>query len=240
MKTKNAILEIYNYLNIINPRLGKLYKFTGFNPLPDKFVFDENSIKERLYLSQMAANVSLPDFLYNDKVDLKKLFKTSVKRLNQILKSDYKKGLSKDFAQKFETYLVLRKKLTEILIKEFKKEDFDEGLAYTEIYSIDAIFFDLLDGIFETEFNFSKNLNNLEEKYKIYYSEKLKKIEEKNNNKNNENIQIILNNVKINNKIIKNQKSELKNEIKSEKNKKIIEIKKVKNSQFENTSKEKK
>ncbi len=239
MKTINTNLEIYNYLNLVNPRLGRQYKITGFNPLPDDFVFDENSIKERLYLGQMATNISYPTFLFNEKVDLKKMFKLSVKRLNQILRSNFKKYLSNDFGQKFETYLVLRKSLTEILIKEFKKEDFDENGAYFDICSIDTIFFDLLDGIFEAEFNFSEILNNLENEYKIYYLEKLKKIEEKIIEKNKKNTQKIIINEKINKKIIENQKSELKNEIKSEKIKKLDEIKKVKNSQFEKTNKEK-
>lgn len=239
MKTKNTNLEIFNYLNLVNPRLGKLYKITGFNPLPDDFVFDENTIKERLYLGQMAKDISYPNFLFNEKIDLKKMFKLSVKRLNQISKSNFKKYLSKEFAEKFELYLVLRTKLTEILIREFKKEDFDEIGAYSEICSIDPIFFDLLDGIFESEFNFNEILNNLEDEYKIYYFEKLKKIEEKNNQKNNEKIQKIIINEKINKKIIENQKTELKNEIKSVKIQKQKEVEKVKNSIIEKTNKEK-
>lgn len=231
---------------MVNGHLGKLYKLSGFNPLPEDFVFDEEAIKERLYLGQMASEISFPKFLFEEKKNLKKRFKLSLKRINKILKEKkYNAFTTPKFADKFETYLVLRQKLTTIFISKFKQDDFDECEAYSEIYEIDPIFFDLLDGIFESGFDFPEILNELEAEYKVYYVEKLKKIEQKNNAKiNKEIIQNLIKNSKINEQIneqiIENQKSEIKNEKKSEKLKKIKEIEKIKKSQAEREGKEKK
>lgn len=239
MKKKTTNIEIYNYLNIVNKRLGKLYRISGFNPLPDDFVFDENAIKERLYLGQMANGISYPKFLFEGKSLLKKRFKLSLKRINQILKEGkYDKFLSQEFSRKFEIYLVLRRELTKIIISSFSKEDFDECEAYAEICSLDTIFFDLFDGIFESEFNFLEVLNNLESQYKVYYLEKLKKIEKKNNKKIEKNIQKIIINEKINNKIIENQKNEIKIEKKTQKENKNKEIEKIKASKMQRRNKE--
>ena len=96
----NENIEIYNYLNLTNPRLGKLYKMTGYNPLPKNFSFTKDAIKDRLYLNQMPSEISFPDFLYEDKKNLKKRFKLSLKRINQILKEKkYENKMTPAFAQ---------------------------------------------------------------------------------------------------------------------------------------------
>lgn len=211
--------EIYNYLNLVDRRLGLLYKRTGYNPLPSSFSFDSESIKERLYLNQMPSSMSFPDFLYEEKKDLKKRFNMTIKRINQILKEQkYKACMSKDFAEKFEVYLLMRKEVTSLILKDFNKPDFDECDAYIEICSINTIFFDLLEQIFDDEFNFSDILPTLEDVYNIYYSERLKRLEEKRN------AQISKNNQKIAENIAINQKNQIKLEKKSEKNNKLKQI----------------
>ena len=94
--------EIYNYLNLVDKRLGNLYKKTGFNPLPADFKFDKETIKERLYLNQMASVLSFPEFLYEEKKQLKKRFNQTLKLIKTILKEEkYTQYMSPEFARKF-------------------------------------------------------------------------------------------------------------------------------------------
>ena len=167
----------------------------------------------------MPSSMSFPEFLYEEKKDLKKRFKMTIKRINQILKEQkYKACMSKDFAEKFENYLIMRREVTSLILKDFNKPDFDECDAYIEICSINTIFFDLLEQIFDDEFNFSDILPTLEDVYNIYYSERLKRLEEKRN------VQISKNNQKIAENIAINQKNQIKLEKKSEKNNKLKQI----------------
>lgn len=216
---KTTTKEIYNYLNLVDRRLGLLYKLTGYNPLPSSFSFDSEAIVERLYLNQMPSSMSFPEFLYEEKKDLKKRFNMTIKRINQILKEQkYKACMSKDFTDKFEVYLLMRREVTSLILKDFNKSNFDECAAYIEICSINTIFFDLLEQIFDDEFNFSDILPTLEDLYNIYYSERLKRLEDKRNK------QIAKNNQKIAENIAINQKNQIKLEKKSEKNNKLKQI----------------
>lgn len=233
----NENLEIYNYLNLTNRRLGKLYKTTGYNPLPKNFSFTKDVIKDRLYLNQMPSEISFPDFLYEEKRNLKKRFKLSLKRINQILKErKYENKMTPAFAQMFESYMLMRKEVTSMILKDFSKFDFDECDAYTEICSINTIFFDLLEEIFDDEFNFYEVSFDLEYRYGVYYAERLKRINKKNKQeiakKLNENNLLIQKNIQ------KIQKNELKNEKIKEKLTKIKEINKFK-SQKQKKDKEK-
>lgn len=233
----NENLEIYNYLNLTNRRLGKLYKTTGYNPLPKNFSFTKDVIKDRLYLNQMPSEISFPDFLYEEKRSLKKRFKLSLKRINQILKErKYENKMTPAFAQMFESYMLMRKEVTSMILKDFSKFDFDECDAYTEICSINTIFFDLLEEIFDDEFNFYEVSFDLEYRYGVYYAERLKRINKKNKQeiakKLNENNLLIQKNIQ------KIQKNELKNEKIKEKLTKIKEIDKFK-SQKQKKDKEK-
>ena len=216
---KTTTKEIYNYLNLVDRRLGLLYKLTGYNPLPSSFSFNSEAIVERLYLNQMPSSMSFPEFLYEEKKDLKKRFNMTIKRINQILKEQkYKACMSKDFTDKFEVYLLMRREVTSLILKDFNKSNFDECAAYIEICSINTIFFDLLEQIFDDEFNFSDILPTLEDLYNIYYSERLKRLEDKRNK------QIAKNNQKIAENIAINQKNQIKLEKKSEKNNKLKQI----------------
>lgn len=216
---KSDVKEIYNYLNLVDRRLGTLYKLTGYNPLPANFVFDNETIVERLYLNQMPSTISFPDFLYEDKKLLKKRFKMTLKRIQQILKEKkYSEFMSKKFANKFESYLLMRKAVTNLLLKDFRKYSFDECDAYIEICSINTIFFDLLEQIFDDEFNFLDILPTLEDVYNLYYSERLKRLEAKRNKKISQNAQ------KITENIVQNQKNQIKLEKKSEKEHKMKQV----------------
>ena len=226
----NTNTEIFNYLNLVDKRLGKLYKTSGFNPLPEDFSFSKATIKERLYLNQMPSTISFPDFLYEEKKALKKRFKQTASLIKNILKEGkFKQYMSPAFAKKFELYLVMRREVTSLIIKDFKKEDFDENDAYTEICQIDTIFFDLLEGFFEPGFNFLNILPELEKKYNIYYSERLKLLEQKNNEKIVKNAlensqQMVNNKTKKQENNLKLQKNNLKNEIRREKIQKTKEV----------------
>ncbi len=234
--------EIYNYLNLVDKRLGNLYKKTGFNPLPADFKFDKETIKERLYLNQMASALSFPEFLYEEKNQLKKRFNQTLKLIKTILKEEkYTQYMSPEFARKFEVYMVMRREITSLVLKDFSKESFDECSAYMEICSINTIFFDLLDGFFEDGFNFLEVLPTLENNYNIYYNERLKLIEKKNNEKLEKNtiensLFIAKNNEKINKNNLKMQKNNLKIEKQQQKIEKEREILKFK-SKIENRSK---
>ena len=225
--------EIYNYLNLTNRRLGRLYRITGYNPLPDTFVFNQESIKERLYLNQMPSDISFPDFLYEDKKSLKKRFALSLKRIKQILKEKkYETKMTPEFTRKFESYLVLRREVTSLILKDFSKDSFDECDAYTEICSINTIFFDLLDEIFDDEFSFYDISFDLEYRYNIYYAERLKRLEKKNNEEISKKSTEI--NLNIQKNIQKNQKKEIKNEKILEKNTKNKEISNFKQEKMKN------
>lgn len=71
-------IEIYNYLNLINYKLAKMYKKGLYNPFSDSFSLTEEMIKERLIFSQF--KIKLPDFIFEEKKKIKKYFKNSQKK----------------------------------------------------------------------------------------------------------------------------------------------------------------
>lgn len=179
----NTNYDVLNYLNLTNPRLGKMYKLTGFNPLPENFVLDEDKIKERLHLSLLAQNANIPEFMFEEKKSVKKYFKISLKNIKKLQKFANTIVFDEVFRTKIDFYLKARKEVTESILKEFKSVRFDECSAYEEIYAIDPIFADLLEEIFENDFNTNEILRDLEEKYQISYLKKIKILEEKNKKK---------------------------------------------------------
>lgn len=174
-------IEIFNYLNLVNTRIGKFYKLSGFNPLPDNFVFSKQIIEERLFLNQMQTNIVFPEFLYKDKNCFKKHLKICVSNAKKLLKiEEAKKNMSQDFYQKFCTFLSITEKVVGFVIKDLNNYNFDETEAYQEIYNIDPIMFDVLqEQLFQENLDFSKILNGFEKKYKLSYAEKLKLINKK-------------------------------------------------------------
>ena len=70
-KALNTNIEIYNYLNITNRKLGKLYKYSGYTFLPASFDITPETIKERLYLNEMEKSDIFPPFVLNDKKSIK-------------------------------------------------------------------------------------------------------------------------------------------------------------------------
>lgn len=175
----NANIEILNYLNLINKRLGKQYQVTGYNPLPKDFILDKDKIKERLFLGQMNDPVLFQRFVYKDKKEIKKILKISQKNTKNLLKDIFKKSLSTEFDKKLSLYLTFRYEIINMILKEFKNYDFNEFIAFEEIYAIDPIFGEIFESIFEKEFNFY-SLDNVEDKYKLSYLEKIKILEKKN------------------------------------------------------------
>lgn len=174
-------IEIYNYLNLINYKLAKLYKNGLYNPFSNDFVLTEEKIKERLIFGQIENK--LPNFIFEEKKKIKKYFKNSQKNTKKLIKNLKKLNFSELFEQKFESYLKIRLKLTKIIIHEFGKSNFNESEALEEIFSLDPIYADLLSNIFDQDCDIEKLVENLENEYNLTYSQKLKIIEKKNNQK---------------------------------------------------------
>jgi len=179
----NTNFAIYNYLNLINRRVAKAFRSTGRSPLPANFKVTKEAIVERLYLNQMQSSITFPEFLFEDNRAVKKRFKASVKQIKQLqamLKNAQFSGtMSANFLEKFSTYLKLRLFVTNSILKEFKRFYFNECDAYEEICAIDTIFFSLLDGTFEPDFDVRLYVDGLEEKYNIFYQERIERLEQK-------------------------------------------------------------
>jgi hypothetical protein len=230
----NTNYDVLNYLNLTNERLGKIYKLTGYNPLPEDFVLDEQTIKERLTLSQLAENIKYPDFVYEEKRAVKKSFKNSIKNLKKIKKNIEKFGFSPVFKEKMEFYISARMEVTASVLKDFSSVRFYENSAYEEVYAINPVLTELLSGIFESNFDLSAIDKNFEENYNLSYAQKVKVIEASNNKKiQNENLKQLdnLNFQNITQKNVEKEKIVKKNAKNAEKSK-IIENKKPKNTEI--------
>ncbi|MDE6583495.1 MAG: hypothetical protein K2K31_02470, partial [Clostridia bacterium] len=176
--------EIYNYLNLINRRLAKAYKYTGERILPNSFVFSKEKIMERLYLNQMRKGVVYPAYCYENRKEMKKMLKNSIKNINKITKKQlyFDWHFSKDFEIKLDFYFVLRKAICTRLLHEFNNIDFNECSAYAEIYGVNPVLTELMEDLGKSDVDFEELFKGLEKKYIIAYHEKFKKINEKNNN----------------------------------------------------------
>lgn len=171
--------EVYNFLNMINARLGKVYKLTGYNPLPRNFVMTKDLLKERLYLNQMSLNMNFPNFVYDNKNEVKKYFKNSIKNIKKMRKNIENYDFSPEFLEKLNVYFNIRIDITEALLKEFKNQRFDEKDAFQEIYRLNPILSNLMMELFNEHADIKSLLTNLEDKYQISYLEKLQLIEKK-------------------------------------------------------------
>lgn len=183
MKTTN--IEIYNFLNLTNHRFGKLYKYSGYCPLPNDFVITKQKIKEKLLLSQMKDDEIFPSFSCEDKGKIKKNFKNCLKNCRKIKKNNNFAEFSKDFAEKIEIYFDMEVELLEMLLKEFKSHTFDEVEAFRDFFNVDPIMSKFFEPLFECNADLKIILFDLEKKYNFSYSEKLKILEEKSTKKKN-------------------------------------------------------
>lgn len=172
-------LEILNFLNLINERLGRAYRLSGKNPLPKNFSMDKNLLKERFYLNQMAEKINYPDFIYQEKEKIKNYFKNSIKNIKKIEKIIKNCDFSDEFLEKLQTYFEIRLEITKILIKEFKNQRFDEKDAYQEIYTLNPVLSNLMPELFSEHIDVKSLLDDLEKKYQLSYLEKLQIIEKK-------------------------------------------------------------
>lgn len=185
----NTNFEVLNFLNLYNPRLGKLYKVSGYSPLPKNFSMDNDKIKECLYLNQIKKWIKYPEFIYDEKNHVKKYFKNSIKNIKKIEKNINKFNFSPDFSEKFKIYLDMRLEITTMILQEFKDQKFDESLAYQEIYDLNPIFGNFLESVFLDECNLNEILPDLEEKYEISYVEKIQLLEKGKEKKKRQNAQ---------------------------------------------------
>ena len=172
-------LEVFNFLNLINERLGKAYRLSGKNPLPKNFSMDKNLLKERFYLNQMAEKINFPDFIYQEKEKVKNYFKNSIKNIKKIKKIIKNYDFSDEFLEKLQTYFEIRLEITKMLITEFKNQRFDEKDAYQEIYTLNPILSNLMPELFDDHLDAKTLLADLEKEYQLSYLEKLQLIEKK-------------------------------------------------------------
>jgi hypothetical protein len=203
----NTNTEILNFLYLTSPRIGKSYQSSGINPLPESLSLTKDSIKERLYLGQMHLS-RFPDFIFSSKNQLKYLFQNSIKNIKKILKIELKSNFSPIFCKKLNIYLTLREKVTNLILKEFKKFNFDECDAYTEIFELDPVMFEVIGNLFDEKYSL-ESIKDLESRYNDLYQAKLKHIEEKTNNKISKNAEILSKKVLENTKVAKEQKQKI-------------------------------
>ncbi len=184
MKKKlNTNYEIYNYLNITNRKLGKIYKYTGTHCLPADFDVNADMFKERLFLNEMERQDIFPPFVIEEKKEIKKRLKNSIKNIQKLKKyaknSDVLQNFSQNFIKKFGLYLDSRHELSHAFLKDFESQSCDEVEMYRELFNLDPVFGEFLDGLFDAKPDFSKLCENLEEKYEKSYVEKLKLLDKK-------------------------------------------------------------
>ena len=203
----NTNTEILNFLYLTSPRIGKSYQSSGINPLPESLSLTKDSIKERLYLGQMHLS-KFPDFIFSSKNQLKYLFQNSIKNIKKILKIELKSNFSPIFCKKLNIYLALREKVTGLILKEFKKFNFDECDAYTEIFELDPVMFEVIGNLFDEKYSL-ESIKDLESRYNDLYQANLKHIEEKTNNKISKNAEILSKKVLENTKVAKAQKQKI-------------------------------
>lgn len=255
-KALNTNLEIYNYLNIVDKRLGKIYKYTGYSSLPDAFDVNEETIKEVLVISQMRDLTRQPDFLVEGKRHFKKRLKLSLKNCRNILKHEYYKSCcTKKFKAYLDIYFDMRKEITAQILKDTHNHDFDEAAAWQEIFNLNPVLGELTENLFEEKVDFEKLFSGLERKYNKSYAEKVALLEKKENKKRTNQIQMEegIKRVKKSKNIEKDAKIEEKSvkiAQKTAKNREIQQIRadikkngelnRTKNQASKNSSKEKK
>ena len=172
----------FNYLSLINSRLAEDYSKRGVCFLSKTFEPTQEDFEERIYLNQISIASNNPSFLFDEKKNIKKRLKISLKNLKKCEKIKFSGILSQNFAEKVETYLNARYRLTELILEDFSKFDFDENSAVLEISSINPILCSLFPDFFDENFNvedFEARLKDLEDKYVLSYLEKIKVLEKK-------------------------------------------------------------
>ena len=215
-KKLNNNVEVYNYLNVTNRKLGKLYKYTGTNCLPANFDVNSKTFEERLLLNEMKNEDVFPPFSYDEKKSVKNSIK-NIKKIKKTAKNaDFFKNYSQSFKNKFDFYLDLRHELTHAILKDFEDQNFDEVDAYRQIFNLDPVFGGFLDGLFDAKVDISSLLDGLEKKYEKSYIEKLQMIEKQNEKKRKKSAQKNLENEGVKN-LKKSQSKDLPKAKKMEK-----------------------
>ncbi len=243
---KNTKIEIYNFLNITDRRLGRLYKYTGFSPLPKDFQITTEKIKKRIILNELKNENILPSFYLEDKKNIKKRFKISLKNAKKVKKHEFfAKNSSKKFAEEMETYFEMRITITEQILKDFKNHDFNEAMAYQELYNLDPVLAPFMEVLFADKVDFETLFENLEKDYHASYLEKVKTLEKKQNKeieqkKKLENQQNLAKNLE-NSKKTRKKVEKINQNAKDSENKKDAKMvkEKIKKSKTDNKNKEK-
>lgn len=179
-KIANNYYDVYNFLNIINRRLGKLFKLTRYSPLPDGFVVTEENLTELLTIDQIKDETVMPFFVGQEKKNIKKLFKNGLKNCKYVIKHQpFLKYCSKEFELRIRVYFNIRKDMFDIILKDFNSQDADEVQFYRECYNINPILGRAMDVLYENHVDFDKLFDGLEEKYNLAYQERIKSINKK-------------------------------------------------------------
>lgn len=222
--------DVYNFLNIINRRLGKLFKLTRYSPLPEGFVITEQNMTELLLLEQMKDEAVMPFFAGQEKKNIKKMFKNGLKHCQYVIKHHpFEKYCSKEFGMRVLVYFNIRKDLFDIMLKDFKTNEADEVEYYRECFNVNPVLGRCMDVLFEDKVDFDKLFDGLEEKYNLAYGQQLKLINKKETKKQEKVAQEIATNEVLKNSqktenLQKNTQKTQKDVQKIAKNEKIAEI----------------
>ena len=229
-KIVNNYYDVYNFLNILNRKLGKLFKLTRYSPLPEGFVITDENMAEVLFLERLKDESVMPPFAGQEKKNIKKMFKKGLKHCEYVIKHHpFEKYCSKEFAARILVYFNIRKDLFDIMLKDFKKDDADEVEFYRECYNLNPLLGRAMDVLFEDKVDFDALFDGLEEKYTLAYQQQLKILNKKQEKKKEKIVEEISEKfAQKSEKIQKNRKNiekNAKNMQKIEKNKEIQKIK---------------
>ncbi len=179
-KIVNNYYDVYNFLNIINRKLGKLFKLTKYSPLPEGFTITEENMTELLLIDQIKDDNVMPFFAGQEKKNIKKLFKNGLKNCKYVIKHQpFKKYCSEEFSTRIRVYFNIRKDMFDIILKDFNAQDADEVQFYRDCYNINPVLGRAMDVLYETHVDFDKLFDGLEEKYTLAYQQKIKSLNKK-------------------------------------------------------------
>ena len=172
--------EVLNYLNMINPCLGTMYKkgkldyFSKTLTLPDQYFLS------RMDLDKLSDEIKNPDFLYGFNMKIRKKYKNSLKINKKLIKIEFSdKFLNKNNNFEIKLYLIARMVILKKLLREYSGSKFDPFKIYEELYKLNPVFEEIMIDSFDTIDDLPKFLIDLPVKYKENYEDKLNTINKK-------------------------------------------------------------
>ena len=172
--------EILNFLNMVSPHLGKLYKQGKLGRSLELTEVSDQYLLSRINLDKISNEKKYPAFLFDENKKIKKKLKNSLKINKKLIKI----GFFDNFLNKNENfeigfYLTVRKILLEKFLKDYSGAKFDPFKIYDELYSLNPVLEELMFDSFENMADMSEFLTSLPTRYENLYKTKLKLINKK-------------------------------------------------------------